>query len=132
MSTRVRVKTAVVLLPVFLGVLFYGGAALFAALVAAAAAVGAHEYQSLACPDAAPWERRFVPLWAAVVVLSFLLPAAVPAEGVVLGLGCILYFWGLMRGEGPTPETLRRWGGALGAWVFVAYFLGQGVLVRSH
>lgn len=132
MSTAVRVKTALVLLPIFLGVLFFGGTGLFGLLVAAAAAIGAREYQELASPGVCGLESRFVPAWAAVVVLAFLTPTAASGAGAVLCLGCLVYFAGLIRGEGPRPETLGRWGGVLGAWVFVAFFLGHAVLIRSR
>ncbi|MDW7710125.1 MAG: phosphatidate cytidylyltransferase [Deferrisomatales bacterium] len=126
-----RVKTALVLGPLFLAVLFLGGVAVFAVVVALAAAGGAWEARRLFCPEANPLEEAFVAAWAGVIVLGFLSgSAAVP--GGLLALGVLLYLGGWAFGPGPTAETLRRWGAVAGAWLLVAFFLGHAVWVRSH
>lgn len=72
----------------------------------------------------------FVPLWAVVLVFSFFgSPRVVVAA---LCAGTLVYLGGCIAFQGPRPDTLQRWGAALGAWVLVACFLGHGVLVRAH
>ena len=125
-----RLRTALVLAPLFLAVLFFGGRVLFALLLSGVAALGAGEYLDLTRPKAHSVERLFVPAWAAVVVLGFLSP--VPAlPSALVALGTLFYLAAWMVGPGPSPETLPSWGAALGAWVLVALFLGHGVWVRS-
>lgn len=126
-----RVKTGLALLFGFLAVLFFGGDVVFALAVAALAAVGAREYQTMLAPAANPVEAAFVPLWAAAVVLGFLARSGA-VTSAVLGVGAIVYFAGWIAGPGPGPDTLRRWGAALGAVVFVGVFLGHAVWVRRH
>lgn len=129
MSTRV--KTALVLGPILLAVLVFGGPVLFALLVGAVAVVGVSEYDRMVRPGASPLEAAFVAGWAAVVVFAFLADAAV-LPGAALALGALVYFAGWIGGPGPTEATLERWGSVIGGWVFVAYFLGYAVSVRAH
>lgn len=127
MSTRVR--TALVVGSVFLLVLVFGGEVGFGLLVAALAAVGAAEYERIAQPLAGSRDTWFVVGWAAVVVLSFLSSSAA-LPGGLLCVGVIFYMWMWVAGPGPGPHTLNRWGVALGAWIFVAYFLGHALWIR--
>lgn len=126
-----RVKTALVLGPVFLAVLLLGGAAVFGVLVALVAGAGAWEARRLACPEANPLEELFVAGWGGVIAFSFLTrSAAVP--GALLALGVLVYLGGWAFGPGPGPDTLRRWGAAAGAWLLVALFLGHAIWVRRY
>lgn len=125
-----RVRTGLVLFGVFLAVLFFGGQVLFALGVALLVAVGAREYQQMAAPASGPLEGLFVPLWAAAVTLGFL--GGATTATVLLALGALLYASAWIFGPGPAPDTLSRWGGALGAVVAVGYFLGHAVTVRQH
>jgi phosphatidate cytidylyltransferase len=126
-----RLKTALVLGPVFLAVLLFGGSHLFALAVAVIAAGGVRECRRLACPAANPLEEAFVAAWGGVVALGFLAPsAAVP--GALLAVGAVLYLGGWAFGPGPGEEVLRRWTAAAGSWLLVAFFLGHAVWVRRH
>lgn len=126
-----RVKTALVLGPVFLAVLLLGGEGMFGVVVALVAGAGAWEARRLAAPDGNPLEEAFVAGWAGVIALGFLSrSAALP--GALLALGVLLYLGAWVFGPGPGPDTLRRWGAAAGAWLLVAFFLGHAVWVRGH
>lgn len=125
-----RVRTGLLLFALFLAVLFFGGQVVFALAVAGLVAVGAREYQLIASPAAGGLEAFFIPLWAGAVSLSFLGGSGAPAAA--LALGALLYFAGWIFGSGPAPDTLRRWGGGLGAVVVVGYLLGHAVVVRRH
>jgi phosphatidate cytidylyltransferase len=126
------VKTALVLLPVFLGILFLGDVRIFALLIAVVAVIGAREYLELVSPGVKGREGWFVALWGAAIVLAFLAGPSSSCVGAVLCLGCLLYLGRCVLGSGPQPDTTQKWGGILGAWIFVAYFLGNGVLIRAH
>lgn len=126
-----RVKTALVLGPVFLAALLIGGGAVFAVAVALLAGVGAGEARRLLCPAANPVEEAFVAAWGGVIVLGFLAPsAAVP--GGLLALGVLLYLGAWAFGPGPRADTLCRWGATASAWLLVAFFLGHAVWIRRH
>ncbi|MBE0616377.1 MAG: phosphatidate cytidylyltransferase [Proteobacteria bacterium] len=126
-----RVKTALVLGPVFLAALLLGGGVVFGVAVALLAAIGTGEARRLLCPTANPAEEVFVAGWGGLIVLGFLSPsAAVP--GGLLALGVLLYLGGWVFGPGPDSATLRRWGATAGAWLLVAFFLGHAVWVRRH
>lgn len=126
-----RVRTALVAGPLFLGVLFFGGTALFALLVAALAAVGAGEYRRMLAPGGTRAERVLVAAWASVIVMGFL-SRSVETPGFLLGVGAFGYLGAWVCGPGPRPEALPRWSGALGSWAFVAFLLGHAVYVREH
>lgn len=126
-----RVRTALVVVPLFLAVLFFGGRFLFALLVAGIAAVGVAEYGRIVQPEAEPLAAIFVCVWSVVVVLGFLARSPV-VPGVLLAVGALLYLGGWIVGSGPSPRTLPGWGGAAGAWMLIAFFLGHAVWVRSH
>jgi len=126
-----RLKTALVLGPVLLAVLFFGGPVLFALAVAVIAAGGGRECRRLVCPTANPLEEAFVTVWGGIVALGFLAPsAAVP--GALLAVGATVYLAGWAFGPGPSAEVLPRWGAAVGAWLLVAFFLGHAVWVRRY
>jgi len=126
-----RVKTALVLGPVFLVILVAGGTALFAVAVAIIAAGGVRECRRLAWAAANPLEETFVTVWGGVVALGFLSSsAAVP--GALLAVGAAVYLAGWAFGPGPGREVLPRWGAAVGAWLLVGFFLGHAVWVRRY
>jgi phosphatidate cytidylyltransferase len=126
-----RVKTALILAVLFLPALLFGGEVVFAVIVAILAGVGAREYQTFAAPDVGPREAALVPLWAAAVALSFLGSSGAGTSAVVV-IGAVAYFGASIAGPGPRPDTLRRWAAALGAVMFVGFFLGHAVWVRRH
>ncbi len=124
-----RVRTALVAVPLLLAVLGWGGPVGLGVVVAVVAAVGAAEYLAMVAPGANPLERGFVVGWAVVVVLSFL--SRSPAGPVAaLAVGTVLLGVGWMVGPGPRPDLPARWGAAVGAWVWVAAFLGASLWIR--
>jgi len=126
-----RLKTALVIGPVFLAVLLIGGPFLFALAVAVIAAGGVRECRRLVCPASNPLEEAFITLWGGIVVLGFLSPsAAVP--GAILSVGVTVYLVGWALGPGPAKGALPRWGAVAGSWVLVAFFLGHAVWVRRY
>lgn len=125
-----RLKTALGAGVVFLAILFWGGVLLFGILVALAAALSVSEYLRIAHADVPTLENLLVSSWGAVVVLGFLSnSAAVPGALLAVGALCYLGSWIALRG--PAPDTLPRWGGAMGAWVYVAFFLGHALWIRG-
>ncbi len=126
-----RIKTALVIGPVFLAVLLIGGPVLFAVATAVIAAGGVRECRRLVCPVANPLEEAFVAIWGGIVVLGFL-SASSAVPGSLLAVGATIYLVGWAFGPGPGPEVLPRWGAAVGAWLLVAFFLGHAVWVRRY
>lgn len=125
-----RVKTAAIALPIFLGVLFFGGVTGFALVVAAVAGLGTGEYLNIAGPPGSPLEKVLVGLWAAVVVLGFLAPTCV-LPVALLSLGVLLYVLAWVVMIGPSADFLPRWGAAMTSWLYVGVFLGSAVLIRG-
>ena len=125
-----RLRTAAWAAPLFLAILFLGGPVGFGLLVAAVAVVGVAEYIQLVVPGANPVERTFAVAWSGLVVLAFLSPHRV-APGAALALGALGHLGLWMAGPGPRDDMPARWGGVVGGWVLVAYFLGHILWVRE-
>ncbi len=125
-----RLRTAAWAAPLFLAILLLGGPVGFGLLVAAVAVVGVAEYLQLVVPRANPVERTFAVAWSGLVVLAFLSPHRV-APGATLALGALGHLGLWMAGPGPRDDMPARWGGVVGGWVLVAYFLGHILWVRE-
>jgi phosphatidate cytidylyltransferase len=125
-----RIKTAAVALPLLLAVLFFGGTVGLAALAAAAAVVGMREFLNLLPLAERPSEDLFTVLWSGMVALSFALPEPA-APAAALAVGALVLFLLVSRRD-PDAEGVRRIGRALAGWLYVGFFLGHAVVVRSY
>lgn len=125
-----RVKTALLLGPIVLGVVLFGGQTLLAVLAAGVAAGSVFEYLKLANPKALPAEKAFASVWAVFIVLAFLSPIqALP--GALLVVGAFLFLAVNVFGSGSVPHIFPKIGALLGAWLLAAYPLGCLVWIRS-
>ncbi|PLX46316.1 MAG: hypothetical protein C0609_00880 [Deltaproteobacteria bacterium] len=125
-----RIKTAFILIPLLLILIWPGGEAGTALAVFVAAIIGMKEFTALFDVKPGSMESIFTPLWAGMIAASFYFGLAAPLA--LLSVGLIVLTAGISLNEGPTEATLVNIGRSLAGWCYVSLPLGLAVTIRGY
>jgi len=125
-----RIKTALILIPLLLLLIWPGGEAGTALAVFVAAIIGMKEFVALFANPKAGIEGAFAPFWAGAVAASFYFGLAAPLA--LLSIGLIVITAGISLNEGPTDNTPVAIGRTLAGWCYVSLPLGLAVTIRGY